>query len=52
VILSVVDVSLSYTMASTDDGFSGKGAISAFRAFRLLRVFKMAKSWKQLNSLI
>lgn len=27
--------------------FSGSGAVSALRAFRLLRVFKLAKSWKQ-----
>ena len=41
VILSVVDVALSFTSSNL-----GGGAISAFRAFRLLRVFKLAKSWK------
>lgn len=43
--LSIIDVGLSY---GNDDktANSGKGAISAFRAFRLMRVFKLAKSWK------
>ncbi len=39
--LSVVDVVISYSI----DISTGKGAISAFRAFRLIRVFKLAKSW-------
>lgn len=45
VTLSIIDVSLSYSLLS-DEAKMGKGAISAFRAFRLLRVFKLAKSWK------
>jgi len=49
VILSVIDVSLTF---SREENSSGKGAISAFRAFRLIRVFKLAKSWTQLNKLI
>ena len=42
VLISCVDVILQNTIAST-----GNSAISALRAFRLLRVFKLAKSWKK-----
>eukprot|EP00899_Mesostigma_viride_P019380 jgi/Mesvir1/27443/Mv07229-RA.2 len=31
---------------------STNGSLSVLRAFRLLRVFKLARSWKQLNSII
>lgn len=51
VTISIIDVSLSYTFTN-DDITQGKGAISAFRAFRLLRVFKLAKSWQQLKNLL
>jgi hypothetical protein len=44
VTLSVIDVVVTYSMRALDGGNKG-GAISAFRAFRLLRVFKLAKSW-------
>ena len=44
VTLSIVDVFVSATLPN--DVKMGKGAISVFRAFRLLRVFKLAKSWK------
>ena len=44
VTLSIIDVFVSATLP--DDVKMGKGAISVFRAFRLLRVFKLAKSWK------
>lgn len=47
--LSIADVTLSYTIASQSEITGGKGAISAFRAFRLIRVFKLAKSWRQLQ---
>jgi hypothetical protein len=45
VILSIVDVSITFSAAKDDNSNGGKGAISAFRAFRLIRVFKLAKSW-------
>jgi Ion transport protein len=48
--LSVVDVTVSYTLPSEIN--TGKGAISVFRAFRLIRVFKLAKSWTELQKLI
>ena len=44
VTLSIIDVFVSATLPN--DVKMGKGAISVFRAFRLLRVFKLAKSWK------
>ncbi len=44
VILSLADIAINFSVL--ESGFStGKGAISAFRAFRLVRVFKLAKSW-------
>lgn len=45
--LSVVDVVLSYSIENEDIS-TGKGAISAFRAFRLIRIFKLVKSWTKL----
>ena len=51
VTLSIVDVSFSFAV-NNDDSSSGAGAISAFRAFRLIRVFKLAKSWTKLQRLI
>ncbi len=46
VIISTVDIAITYSGLQTEGG--GSGAISALRAFRLLRVFKLAKSWKKL----
>jgi hypothetical protein len=51
VTVSIIDVSLSYAMPN-DDINQGRGAISAFRAFRLLRIFKLAKSWRKLKLLL
>lgn len=48
VIVSTIDLALAFTEA----GSSGGGAISAMRAFRLLRVFKLAKSWKKFQELL
>jgi hypothetical protein len=47
VILSIIDVSLTFSSNENeiDDANQGKGAISAFRAFRLMRVIKLSKSW-------
>lgn len=45
--LSIIDVCISYTL-DAGDITTGKGAISAFRAFRLIRIFKLAKSWTKL----
>lgn len=47
VTLSIVDVVISYTIQIEELG-NGKGAISAFRAFRLIRIFKLAKNWRSL----
>ena len=47
VVLSIVEIIV--TLAS---GSGGGGMFSVLRAFRLLRVFKLARSWKELNSII
>lgn len=47
VLASLVDLVISNLNA-----FSLGGAITAFRAVRLLRIFKLAKSWKKLQSLL
>ncbi len=51
VMISIIDVILSYAVPG-DETDSSKGPISAFRAFRLLRVFKLSKSWKKLHYLL
>jgi hypothetical protein len=47
VIVSIVDISITYSYIN----YSG-GAMTALRAFRLLRVFKLAKSWKRFQTLL
>ena len=42
--ISAVDIFLTYSNISGIDG----GAITAMRGFRLLRIFKLAKTWKEL----
>ena len=42
VLISIVDLILNY---SVDTSAGGASAISALRAFRLVRIFKLAKSW-------
>jgi hypothetical protein len=37
---------------SASAGGSGGNSLSVLRSFRLLRVFKLARSWKQLNDII
>jgi len=39
---SIVDIVLTYSMVSGNTGI-----MSAIRAFRVIRVFKLAKSWKR-----
>jgi hypothetical protein len=43
VMLSLVDVAITLS----DISMRGGGAITALRAFRLLRIFKLAKAWKE-----
>ena len=43
VLASIIDLFIT-NLLQNESG----GAITAFRAFRLLRVFKLAKSWKKL----
>ena len=42
VVLSLIELASS---ASSDDGEEGSGFITVLRGFRLLRVFKLVKSW-------
>jgi len=49
VVISTVDIVILVTLSST---FSGRGFISALRAFRMLRVFKLAKSWQKFHDLL
>lgn len=51
VTISVVDLILNYSLVKADSN-GGASAISALRAFRLVRVFKLAKSWTQLQHLL
>lgn len=44
---SLVDIVVSYILNS-----SSIGVITTFRAFRIMRIFKLAKSWKRLNVLL
>lgn len=47
VIVSTVDIIIEY--AAKDESL---GAVSALRAFRLLRIFKLAQSWKDFQNLL
>ena len=49
VVISTVEIVLK--LASID-GLSSGGAISAFRGIRLLRVFKLARSWKSFQMML
>lgn len=48
VITSIID----FVLASLSVGFGGGGAVSALRAVRLLRVFKLARSWTSFRELL
>eukprot|EP00347_Sterkiella_histriomuscorum_P011811 403371009 len=47
VVSSMVDFLVSQTVNTTSNG-----AITALRAFRLIRIFKLAKSWKKFQNLL
>jgi hypothetical protein len=51
VIASIVDIFLSNLLVSDESESSGS-VITALRGFRLLRIFKLAKSWKRFEILI
>jgi hypothetical protein len=42
VLISIVDLIINYSVKTSGGGAS---AVSALRAFRLMRIFKLAKSW-------
>lgn len=48
VVLSIVDLILSASLSSD----SPTGALSAFRGVRLLRVFKLARSWDSFREIL
>uniref|UniRef100_A0A452IGE7 Sodium channel protein n=1 Tax=Gopherus agassizii TaxID=38772 RepID=A0A452IGE7_9SAUR len=48
----VVTISLTELCVPRSSGRKGRGTLSVLRSFRLLRVFKLAKSWPTLNTLI
>ena len=49
VILSTIEIIVSRSVSNT---FVEGGALSAFRGFRLLRVFKIARSWTSFQGLL
>ena len=49
VILSTIEIIISYSFPNS---FVEGGALSAFRGFRLLRVFKIARSWTSFQGLL
>lgn len=59
VFISLVDVIIYYAIAGSNgeedqssSSNSSSGAISAMRTFRLLRIFKLAQSWKEFQNLL
>ena len=48
VILTIVDMIIT----STSDSGTSNSALSAFRGVRLLRVFKLARSWKSFRDIL
>lgn len=48
VAVSIIDIALTLADSTRNQG----GAITAMRGFRLLRIFKLAKSWKELQELL
>jgi hypothetical protein len=50
VIISIVEIILEELLAGS--GVTTGGAISAFRGIRLLRVFKLARSWKSFQVML
>lgn len=51
VIASLVDIIVTKTFLNTNNKYSGS-VITALRGFRLLRVFKLARSWKRFELLL
>ena len=51
VIISSIDVIIQSILKANNNG-SNNSAITALRAFRLLRVFKLAQSWKKFQELL
>lgn len=55
VIISLIDIVIHTILQAKSNGEiqeDGGAAVPAMRAFRLLRIFKLAKSWKQFQTLL
>jgi hypothetical protein len=48
--MSIIDISVRFGINSNH--VSGQKAVMAFRGFRLLRIFKLAKSWENFQYLL
>lgn len=51
VIVSTIDTTLTYSFPDVESGNIGR-AITIFRGFRLLRIFKLARSWKSFQVML
>jgi len=49
VILSAIDITITYSLYAVG---SGSGAITALRVLRLVRIFQLFKNWKSLQELL
>ena len=49
VVISIIDLIISF---SQEEGESSSGFITVLRGFRLLRIFKLVKSWTTLQQLL
>jgi len=46
VFISSIDIVTSYAVLADSDSGSSSGALTALRVFRLIRIFQLAKFWK------
>lgn len=46
VFISAIDIVTSYAVSADSDSGSSSGALTALRVFRLIRIFQLAKFWK------
>jgi hypothetical protein len=51
VIVSTVDMTLTFSFPNVESGGVG-GAVTIFRGFRLLRIFKLARSWRSFQVML
>lgn len=51
-IFDSIVVIISFVEIASSTGKEGGGGLSVFRAFRLLRIFKIVRSWHELRNLL